>query len=66
MDLIKSVTLVWIGACLRNEKDRKNTIKFFDSIGVEVANMVGNVFSKGGVKNAPVQPVEHSVESEYQ
>lgn len=55
MDMLKLVAAAWFGACLRNENDRKKTLDFFNSIGLETEKVVKGFF-QGGVNHAQPEP----------
>lgn len=51
MDMIKLLAAAWIGACLRNENDRKKTIDLFNSLGVEAEKFVKGLFQRGSLNH---------------
>lgn len=57
MNMIKFIAAAWMGACIRNENDRKKTLEFFNSIGNESEKIIKSLFQ--GVNHAQsVQPTE--------
>lgn len=58
MDALKFFAAAWVGACLRNENDRKKTIEFLNLLGNETEKTVKSLFQGGGVNHA--QPIQNN------
>lgn len=62
MNMLKFTAAIWIGACLRNENDRKKTIDFFNSLGFEAEKVIKSLFQGGGTINANSMQDDQSTE----
>jgi len=56
MEIVKALALLWAGACIRNEKDRDTTLKFFNGIGATLEKTVKDFIPKGGAGNEQEPP----------
>lgn len=65
MELLKIAAAAWLGACIRNEDDRRKTLELFNSLGIEAEKVVKGLFQGGGIHASPVQQVEPTDEQEY-
>lgn len=63
IETIRSATLMWLGACIRNKEDRNRTVKLINSIGNQIESTINSFSAKGGaVKNVPTatEPADES------
>lgn len=62
MEFLKLAVAVWIGACLRNENDRKKTLELFNSLGVEAEKIVKGFFQGGNANHVQSTQVNQPAE----